>query len=136
MSLSSLASGRAAVTTAAGSSVSEWASFDWIVKALSSPGAQSFEVERALNILTDTGPGTGNVERRLSVSSTSATSGRFASVIELITGVINDLDDRDDGYLFSEALPHFVPVGWSQFLRAAAIEDRDFELPWLADLDD
>lgn len=111
------------------------ARLEWILEALSDPGSQRPEVAEAIAVLTAAAPGTGTSRLVGSATSTAAISERFHNVVELITGVIHELDDVSPDYLFSESLPHFVPPGWGDFLRAAAVEDPDFELPWLTDLD-
>lgn len=113
----------------------ESARISWIVRALADPGSQTPQVAQALAILTEAAPGTGTATYRRSATSTTATSERFENVIELLSGAIQDLDEGEADYLFSEALPHFVPDGWSAFLSGTAVEDPGFELPWLADLD-
>lgn len=107
----------------------------WILRALSDPGSQTPQVAQAIAILTEAAPGTGTAHYNRSATSTTATSGRFDNVVELITGVIEDLDESGADYLFSESLPHFVPDDWSAFLSRRAVDDPNFELPWLADLD-
>jgi hypothetical protein len=107
----------------------------WVVRALSDPGSQTPQVAQAIAILTEAAPGTGTAHYNRWATSTTATSGLFDNVVELIAGVIEDLDETEADYLFSESLPHFVPENWSSFLSGTAVDDPDFELPWLEDLD-
>ena len=113
---------------------------DLVVHAINDPRSQTPEVAEAMAVLSaaaQRGTGTAAMLASWSPSSTEATSRRFDGVVTLLTEVIRDLDVVETSdYLISEALPHFVPEGWSEFLRTPVAEDPDFELPWLGDLDD
>ena len=102
-----------------------------IIQAISNPSGESEAVARAVDQLLDALSTSGQVRRSLVVTSTAS---RFDAVVRLLSDAIAELAEdplQSVEYLGTEALPQFVPPGWSDFLRSrGAVHDAGFTLPW------
>ena len=102
----------------------------YVTGVLTHPEQYPDDVVRALRLLTSLDSrSTGTHIAPRASSSSVGTS--FDRLFELLDSALDD--DLDFPVVID--VPHFVPVGWSDFLDAAAIEDPDMVVPWLDEFD-